>query len=310
MALQGTLQTAAAMKRACNGLGRVPTVWRFLAKALPVPRRGGLQGLSKPVAPLDHVGGHPARRQQTSETPLGALYGLLHLATSLALLLEPPSLMPFNPLSSSLRIPPLFVISDQAQAFPPLFDNVQEIYIVQRHLQMLDLKLETDTASGESVTEMATTLSVLRHCTSPIRPQACVSLLPPRASSVMGFFLQHQRLLELILGLPGRLCFLVPHLKIKRVPRRIGPQPLGTVVFEEVGAKAKEKLKPEDYPTNSTYDSNLRAFERYRFVACWSTGARATSKCQAPFATLHRPQGIFVEDAEFAPACAGQNISS
>jgi lactate 2-monooxygenase len=75
---------------------------------------------------------------------------------------------------------------------------------------------------------------------------------------------------------------------------RQGTQPLGTVDFEEIEAKAKEKLK--DYPgrrfsyrrvdtsspgtprtgaymyargsagTNSTYKANVRAFEKYRIV--------------------------------------------
>ncbi|KAF7300052.1 Fmn dependent [Mycena kentingensis (nom. inval.)] len=56
---------------------------------------------------------------------------------------------------------------------------------------------------------------------------------------------------------------------------RKGPGPLGTVVFEEIEAQAKEKLQhvPGAFMyaagtagTGSTYRANLRAFERYRIV--------------------------------------------
>ncbi|KAF5360733.1 hypothetical protein D9756_005106 [Leucocoprinus leucothites] len=56
---------------------------------------------------------------------------------------------------------------------------------------------------------------------------------------------------------------------------RNGPQPLGTVVFEEIEEKAKEKLK--EYPgafmyaagnagTHQTYRANRRAFEKYSII--------------------------------------------
>jgi len=56
---------------------------------------------------------------------------------------------------------------------------------------------------------------------------------------------------------------------------RKGPKPLGTVSFEEIEAKAREKLK--DYPeafmyaygsagTNSTHRANLRAFQKFGII--------------------------------------------
>ncbi|KAJ7205172.1 oxidoreductase [Mycena pura] len=107
---------------------------------------------------------------------------------------------------------------------------------------------------------------------------------------------------------------------------RVGPQPLGTVVFEEIEAKAKEKLK--DYPgnfmyaggsagTNSTYSANLRAFERYRLVPRMLVDASTRSIETTIFGVTHPSpiliapigvQGIFTEDAELAPARAGQKL--
>ncbi|KAF7288985.1 Fmn dependent [Mycena indigotica] len=118
---------------------------------------------------------------------------------------------------------------------------------------------------------------------------------------------------------------------------RQGPGPLGTVVFEEIEAKAKEKLK--DYPgafmyaggsagTNSTYRANLRAFEKYRIVPRMLVNA-TTRNLEARFRILacrllttlkttifgvKHPapifiapigvQGIFTAEGELAPARA------
>ncbi|KAJ7166321.1 oxidoreductase [Mycena crocata] len=105
-----------------------------------------------------------------------------------------------------------------------------------------------------------------------------------------------------------------------------GPQPLGTVVFEEIEAKAKEKLK--DYPgafmyaggsagTNSTYRANLRAFEKYRIVPRMLVDATVRTlettifgvKYSSPvFIAPIGVQGIFAAEAELAPARAGKKL--
>ncbi|KAK7008249.1 Fmn dependent [Favolaschia claudopus] len=107
---------------------------------------------------------------------------------------------------------------------------------------------------------------------------------------------------------------------------RRGPQPLGTVDFEEIEAKAKEKLK--EYPgafmyaggsagTNSTYRANLAAFEKYRIVPRMLIDATTRTLETTIFGVKHPSpifigpigtQAIFMEDAELAPARAGRNL--
>ncbi|KAJ6584361.1 oxidoreductase [Mycena capillaripes] len=107
---------------------------------------------------------------------------------------------------------------------------------------------------------------------------------------------------------------------------RKAPQPLGTVVFEEIEAKAKETLK--DYPgafmyaggsagTNSTYRANLRAFEKYRIVPRMLVDATTRNLETTIFGVKHSSpiliapigvQGIFSAEAELAPARAGQKL--
>jgi len=107
---------------------------------------------------------------------------------------------------------------------------------------------------------------------------------------------------------------------------RKGVEPLGTVVFEEIEAKAKEKLK--DYPgafmyaggsagTNSTYRANLRAFEKYRIVPRMLVDATTRTlettifgvKYPSPiFIAPIGVQGIFSAEAELAAARASKNI--
>ncbi|KAJ7051809.1 oxidoreductase [Mycena amicta] len=107
---------------------------------------------------------------------------------------------------------------------------------------------------------------------------------------------------------------------------RQGPGVLGTVVFEEIEEKAKEKLK--DYPgaflyaggsagTNSTYRANLRAFEKYRIVPRMLVDATTRNLETTIFGVKHPApifiapigvQGIFTEEAELAPARAAQNL--
>ncbi|KAK7024975.1 Fmn dependent [Favolaschia claudopus] len=107
---------------------------------------------------------------------------------------------------------------------------------------------------------------------------------------------------------------------------RRGPQPLGTVDFEEIEAKAQEKLK--EYPgafmyaggsagTNSTYRANLAAFERYRIVPRMLIDATTRTLETTIFGVKHPSplfigpigtQAIFMEDAELAPAQAGRNL--
>ncbi|KAJ7601429.1 oxidoreductase [Mycena polygramma] len=107
---------------------------------------------------------------------------------------------------------------------------------------------------------------------------------------------------------------------------RKAPQPLGTVVFDEIEAKAKEALK--DYPgafmyaggsagTESTYRANLRAFEKYRIVPRMLVDATTRSLETTIFGVKHSSpifmapigvQGVFSAEAEFAPARAGQKL--
>ncbi|KAJ7644676.1 oxidoreductase [Roridomyces roridus] len=107
---------------------------------------------------------------------------------------------------------------------------------------------------------------------------------------------------------------------------RKGAQPLGTVVFEEIEAKAKEKL--ESTPgafmyaggsagKSSTYRANLQAFEKYRIIPRMLVNATVRNLETTIFGVKHSGpifiapigvQGIFAADAEFAPARAGKNL--
>ncbi|RDB14649.1 putative lactate 2-monooxygenase PB1A11.03 [Hypsizygus marmoreus] len=111
---------------------------------------------------------------------------------------------------------------------------------------------------------------------------------------------------------------------------RQAPQPLGTVVFEEIEAKAKETLK--DYPacnigafmyaggsagTNSTYRANRKALDKYAIIPRMLVNATVRSlettifgvKYPSPiFIAPIGVQGIFHGDAELAPARAGQKL--
>ncbi|KAJ7364488.1 oxidoreductase [Mycena albidolilacea] len=105
-----------------------------------------------------------------------------------------------------------------------------------------------------------------------------------------------------------------------------GVEPLGTVVFEEIEAKAKETLK--DYGgafmfaagsagTNSTCLANLRAFEKYRIIPRVLVDATTRSLETTIFGVKHPSpifiapigvQGTFIADAELAAAGAGKNL--
>ncbi|KDR82554.1 hypothetical protein GALMADRAFT_237926 [Galerina marginata CBS 339.88] len=107
---------------------------------------------------------------------------------------------------------------------------------------------------------------------------------------------------------------------------RTAPQPLGTVVFEEIEAKAKEKLK--DYGgafmyaggsagTNSTYRANLRAFEKWGIIPRMLVNATRRSLETTIFGVTHSApifiapigvQAIFHPDAEFNAARAGKAL--
>ncbi|KAJ7124608.1 oxidoreductase [Mycena crocata] len=113
---------------------------------------------------------------------------------------------------------------------------------------------------------------------------------------------------------------------------RRGPQPLGSVVFEELEAKAKEKLK--DYPgtfsasgtfaffaenagNNITYRANLRAFERYAIVPRMLVNATVRNIETTIFGVKHPSpifigpigtQAIFTREAELAPARAAHKL--
>ncbi|KAF8964275.1 oxidoreductase [Flammula alnicola] len=107
---------------------------------------------------------------------------------------------------------------------------------------------------------------------------------------------------------------------------RAAPQPLGTVVFEEIEAKAREKLK--DYGgafmyaggsagTNATYRANRQAFEKYGIIPRMLVNATKRSLETTIFGVTHSSpifiapigvQGIFHPDAEFNPARAGKAL--
>ncbi|PPQ84734.1 hypothetical protein CVT26_014744, partial [Gymnopilus dilepis] len=103
---------------------------------------------------------------------------------------------------------------------------------------------------------------------------------------------------------------------------RKGPEPLGTVDFDEIEAMAKEKLK--DYGgafmyaggsagTNSTYRANRRAFEKWGIVPRMLVDATQRSLETTIFGTTHPSplliapigvQAIFAPNAEYNPARA------
>ncbi|KAF9478206.1 oxidoreductase [Pholiota conissans] len=105
---------------------------------------------------------------------------------------------------------------------------------------------------------------------------------------------------------------------------RTAPQPLGTVVFEEIEAKAKEKLK--DYGgafmyaggsagTNATYRANLEAFKKWGIIPRMLVNATSTNLETTIFGVTHSAplfiapigvQAIFAPEAEFNPARAAK----
>lgn len=108
---------------------------------------------------------------------------------------------------------------------------------------------------------------------------------------------------------------------------RKAPQPLGTVVFEEIEEKAKEKLK--DYPgaflyaggsagTNATYRANRKALDRFALIPRMLVNATMRNLETTIFGVKHPTpifiapigvQGIFHGDAELAPAQAAKKLS-
>ncbi|KAH9480377.1 putative lactate 2-monooxygenase PB1A11.03 [Psilocybe cubensis] len=107
---------------------------------------------------------------------------------------------------------------------------------------------------------------------------------------------------------------------------RVGPQPLGTVIFEEIEAKAKEKLKDHEGAfmyaggsagTNSTYRANLKAFEKWGIIPRMLVDATRRSLEVTIFGVTHSSpiflapigvQSTFHPDGEFNPARAGKAL--
>jgi len=107
---------------------------------------------------------------------------------------------------------------------------------------------------------------------------------------------------------------------------RRGPQPLGTVVFEEIEEKAREKLKDcggafmyagGSAGTNSTFRANLRAFDKYAIIPRMLVNASQRSLETTIFGVVHPSpiimapigvQSIFHPGAEFNPARAGKAL--
>ncbi|KAJ3518175.1 hypothetical protein NLJ89_g19 [Agrocybe chaxingu] len=107
---------------------------------------------------------------------------------------------------------------------------------------------------------------------------------------------------------------------------RRGPQPLGTVVFEEIEAKAREKLK--DYGgafmyaggsagSNSTYRANVAQFAKWGIIPRMLVNATRRSLETTIFGVTHSSplliapigvQAIFHPDAEFSPARAAKAV--
>ncbi|KAG6829124.1 hypothetical protein H0H92_005598 [Tricholoma furcatifolium] len=108
---------------------------------------------------------------------------------------------------------------------------------------------------------------------------------------------------------------------------RQGPQPLGTVVYEEIKAKAEEKLK--DYPgaflyaagsagTNATERANRKGLDRFAIVPRMLVDATARNLETTIFGVTHPSpifiapigvQGIFHGDAELATASAAGKLN-
>ncbi|PPQ63602.1 hypothetical protein CVT24_004462 [Panaeolus cyanescens] len=106
---------------------------------------------------------------------------------------------------------------------------------------------------------------------------------------------------------------------------RKAPQPLGTVLFEEIEAKAKEKLKDcgafmyagGSAGTNSTERANRKAFEKWAIIPRMLVNATKRSLETTIFGVKHSSpvfiapigvQAIFAKDAEFNPARAAQAL--
>ncbi|KAF8635988.1 hypothetical protein AX15_000151 [Amanita polypyramis BW_CC] len=114
--------------------------------------------------------------------------------------------------------------------------------------------------------------------------------------------------------------------KLKVYQSRKGPEPLGTVRFEEIEEKARQALK--DHPgsfhyaygsagCNSTTRNNLRAFEKYAIIPHMLVDANKRSfevtlfGVKYPSPILMAPigvQGICHPEADLAPARAGRNL--
>lgn len=104
------------------------------------------------------------------------------------------------------------------------------------------------------------------------------------------------------------------------------PQPLGTVVFEEIEEKAREKLK--DYPgaflyaygsagIGSTYRANQRAFQKFGIIPRMLVNATHRSLETTIFGVTHPApifvapigvQAIFAQEAELNPARAAGKL--
>lgn len=107
---------------------------------------------------------------------------------------------------------------------------------------------------------------------------------------------------------------------------RQAPQPLGTVIFEEIEAKAKEKLKDcggafmyagGSAGTSATHRANRQAFERYGIIPRMLVNATTRSLETKIFGVTHSSpvfiapigvQAIFHPEAEFNPAKAGKAL--
>jgi len=107
---------------------------------------------------------------------------------------------------------------------------------------------------------------------------------------------------------------------------RRGPQPLGTVSFEELEEKAREKLKNYggafmyaggSAGTGSTYRANLQAFNKYAIIPRMLVNANKRSLETTIFGVVHSSpifmapigvQSTFHPDAEFNPARAGKAL--
>jgi len=107
---------------------------------------------------------------------------------------------------------------------------------------------------------------------------------------------------------------------------RQAPQPLGTVIFEEIEAKAKETLKryggafmyaSGSAGTGSTYQANRQAFEKYGIIPRMLVNATTRSLETKIFGVTHSSpvfiapigvQAIFHPEAELNPAKAAKAL--